>query len=59
MRAKRSLAAAALLFCAGCVSPGAGGQPHPDLDVELVIQMMADLDYFLTNYGWLLAGIGL
>jgi hypothetical protein len=37
----------------------ADGQPHPDLDVELLVQVLADIDYIVTNYAWVLALLGL
>lgn len=37
-----------------------GEQPtHPDFNTELVLQVLDDLDYVVTNYAWLLALLGL
>ena len=47
-----------LLLMAGCATP-LQGQPHPDLDTELMLQILHDIDYVVTNYAWLLALIGL
>ncbi len=35
------------------------GQPHPDFNTELLIQIMDDLDQFITSYAWVLPLIGL
>ena len=57
----RNVAALVLLFVLpGCMSmPMEGGQAHPDLDVELMLQILSDIDYVITNYGWLAALLGL
>lgn len=49
-----------LALLSGCMSvQSADGQPHPDLDVELLVQVLADIDYIVTNYAWVLALLGL
>ena len=49
---------ACLTTMAGCVTP-LGGQPHPDLNTELLFQVLHDVDYVVTNYAWLLMLLGL
>ncbi len=47
-----------ILLASGCVTP-MEGEPHPDLDVELLLQLLNDIDTFVMNYAWLLALLGL
>ena len=42
----------------GCATP-LQGQPHPDFNTELMLQILHDVDYVVTNYAWLLALLGL
>jgi len=61
-RARNAAAlAVACLLLTGCMALGQpGGQPtHPDFNTELVLQVLDDLDYVVTNYAWLLALLGL
>ena len=48
----------AVLLLPGCMTP-MEGQQHSSLDVELVLQVLSDVDYLVTNYSWILALIGL
>jgi len=40
-------------------APRADGAPHPSFNTEMAIQVLADIDYMLTNFGWLAALLGL
>ena len=57
-RAREFLAVACLLILTGCATP-LDGQPHPDFNTELLLQVLNDVDYVMTNYAWLLALLGL
>lgn len=58
----RNLAAlAVVLLLPGCAMLGPQGATlqHPDFDTELLLQVLDDVDYLVTNYAWLLALLGL
>ena len=57
-RAREILSVACLLILTGCVTP-LEGQPHPDFNTELLLQLLNDVDYVVTNYSWLLVLLGL
>jgi len=48
-----------MILASGCTTPRAGGASHPDFSVEMAAQMLADIDFFITNYAWILALLGL
>lgn len=61
-RLRSAFAACSVLLLSGCAMlapPGGEGPAHPDLDVEVMMQLLHDIDVFITDYAWLLALLGL
>ena len=62
LRLRSAAAIVALFLLTGCMSLGQQGpdqSAHPDFNTEMVLQVLDDLDYVVTNYAWLLALLGL
>lgn len=61
LRSVTAIVASFLLTgCAAMLGQQGSEQPaHPDFNTELLLQVLDDLDYVVTNYAWLLALLGL